>query len=66
MCTTFPAFVKLPMQLPAWPFVCTSVFLGAYALIPYMALWAPKNPPEQLPPPDSELVSSGGNAAAAV
>jgi len=34
------------------------VFLGAYALIPYMALWSPKSPPEQLPPPKEELVSS--------
>eukprot|EP00878_Enallax_costatus_P003693 GHUV01003909.1.p1 GENE.GHUV01003909.1~~GHUV01003909.1.p1 ORF type:complete len:178 (+),score=44.79 GHUV01003909.1:154-687(+) len=42
-------------KLHAWPFVCASVFLGAYALIPYMALWAPKSPPEQLPPPESEL-----------
>ena len=45
-------------QLPAWPFVCTSVFMGAYALIPYMALWSPKSPPEQLPPPKEELVGS--------
>ncbi|KIZ07603.1 hypothetical protein MNEG_0350 [Monoraphidium neglectum] len=42
-------------KLPAWPFVATSVFLGAYALIPYMALWSPKDPPQQLPPPKEEL-----------
>ncbi|GBF96446.1 hypothetical protein Rsub_09245 [Raphidocelis subcapitata] len=41
--------------LPAWPFVTASVFLGAYALIPYMALWSPKEPPQQLPPPKEEL-----------
>lgn len=44
------------LQLPAWPFVCASVFLGAYALIPYMALWEPKSPQQQLPPPEEELV----------
>lgn len=42
-------------KLPAWPFVSASVFLGAYALIPYMALWSPKDPPEKLPPPPEEL-----------
>ncbi|WIA28357.1 hypothetical protein OEZ86_010904 [Tetradesmus obliquus] len=42
-------------KLPAWPFVCASVFLGAYALIPYMALWEPKSPQQQLPPPEEEL-----------
>ncbi|KAF8072514.1 hypothetical protein HT031_000174 [Scenedesmus sp. PABB004] len=46
-------------KLPAWPFVCASVFLGAYALIPYMALWAPKSPPEALPPPAAELEGPG-------
>lgn len=45
------------VQLPAWPFVCASVFLGAYALMPYMALWEPKSPQQQLPPPEAELVS---------
>jgi hypothetical protein len=43
-------------RLPAWPFVTASVFLGAYALLPYMALWTPKSdPPQQLPPPKEEL-----------
>eukprot|EP00879_Flechtneria_rotunda_P025132 GHRR01026691.1.p1 GENE.GHRR01026691.1~~GHRR01026691.1.p1 ORF type:complete len:269 (+),score=50.26 GHRR01026691.1:846-1652(+) len=42
-------------KLPAWPFVCAAVFLGAYALIPYMCLWSPKQPPEQLPPTAAEL-----------
>ncbi|KAI8473704.1 MAG: hypothetical protein J3K34DRAFT_457213 [Monoraphidium minutum] len=46
-------------KLPAWPFVATSVFMGAYALIPYMALWSPKDPPEQLPPPKEELEGVG-------
>jgi hypothetical protein len=49
--------VLAAVQLPAWPFVCASVFLGAYALIPYMALWEPKSPQQQLPPPEDELVS---------
>lgn len=35
-------------RLPAWPFVSASVFLGAYALLPYMCLWTPKSPPQQL------------------
>jgi hypothetical protein len=50
------ALPLLPHQLPAWPFVAGSVFLGAYILIPYMCLWAPKDPPQQLPPPEEELV----------
>eukprot|EP00775_Hariotina_reticulata_P004252 gene4252-4503_t len=42
-------------KVPAWPFVCASVFLGAYALIPFMSLWSPDSPQQQLPPPESEL-----------
>lgn len=34
--------------------------MGAYALIPYMALWSPKQPAEQLPPPKEELVGQPG------
>lgn len=45
------------LQLPAWPFAAASVFLGAYALIPYMCLWSPPRNPEKLPLPASELVS---------
>lgn len=29
-------------KIPAWPFVSASFFLGAFALVPYMALWQPK------------------------
>ena len=47
------------LQLPAWPFVSASVFLGAYALIPYMCLWVPEDPPQQLPPAEEELVRGG-------
>lgn len=48
--------VSLLLQLPAWPFAAASVFLGAYALIPYMCLWSPPRNPEKLPLPASELV----------
>lgn len=48
-------------QLPAWPFAAASVFLGAYALIPYMCLWSPPRNPEKLPLPPSELVSSSSS-----
>ena len=50
--------VFLLLQLPAWPFAAASVFLGAYALIPYMCLWSPPRNPEKLPLPASELVST--------
>jgi len=42
--------------LPAWPFVAAAFGLGAYALIPYMALWVPPTPEEapELPPPAEE------------
>lgn len=42
-------------KLPAWPFVVGSMAMGAFALLPYMALWSPKTPPQQLPPPKEEL-----------
>lgn len=52
-----PAAIVLPLpQLSAWPFAAASVFLGAYALIPYMCLWSPPRNPEKLPLPASELV----------
>jgi hypothetical protein len=46
----------LGAALPAWPFVAAAFGLGAYALIPYMALWAPPSPEEapELPPPPEE------------
>lgn len=57
-----PASMPLPscclLQLPAWPFVTASFGLGCYALLPYMILWSPKQPPQQLPPPKEELVGS--------
>ncbi|KAG2428233.1 hypothetical protein HYH02_014415 [Chlamydomonas schloesseri] len=44
-------------KIPAWPFVTMSFFLGAFALLPYMALWRPYSDPaaNPLPPPSSEL-----------
>eukprot|EP00798_Chlamydomonas_sp_ICE-L_P016492 gene16492-22718_t len=41
-------------KVPAWPFVATSFALGAFALIPYMALWKP-DPNVESPPPKEEL-----------
>ena len=31
-------------KVPAWPFVSLSMFFGAFALLPYFALWEPMNP----------------------
>ena len=28
-------------QVPAWPFVTLSFFLGAFSLLPYFAFWQP-------------------------
>ncbi|KAG2487273.1 hypothetical protein HYH03_014114 [Edaphochlamys debaryana] len=44
-------------KVPAWPFVTVSFFLGAFALLPYMALWRPfrRSEDNPLPPPASEL-----------
>ncbi|GLC40154.1 hypothetical protein PLESTB_000791900 [Pleodorina starrii] len=44
-------------KVPAWPFVTLSFAFGAFALLPYMALWRPYRRPEDnpLPPPPSEL-----------
>jgi hypothetical protein len=46
----------LGAALPAWPFVAAAFGLGAYAMIPYMALWVPPKPEEApvLPPPPEE------------
>ena len=47
----------LGAPLPAWPFVVAAFGLGAYALIPYMALWAPPRTAEErpvLPPPPED------------
>ncbi|EFJ48269.1 hypothetical protein VOLCADRAFT_60480, partial [Volvox carteri f. nagariensis] len=44
-------------KVPAWPFVTLSFLFGAFALLPYMALWRPYRRPEDnpLPPPSAEL-----------
>ncbi|KAG2423688.1 hypothetical protein HXX76_015078 [Chlamydomonas incerta] len=44
-------------KVPAWPFVTLSFAFGAFALLPYMALWRPYSDPaaNPLPPPSSEL-----------
>jgi hypothetical protein len=46
----------LGTALPAWPFVAAAFGLGAYAMIPYMALWVPPKPEEApvLPPTPEE------------
>lgn len=41
-------------NIPAWPFVVLSYGLGAFALLPYMALWSPV-PDMKLPPKPEEL-----------
>eukprot|EP00955_Chlamydomonas_euryale_P110896 366028-Chlamydomonas_euryale.AAC.13 len=41
-------------RIPAWPFVVLSYALGAFALLPYMALWSPIQDME-LPPKKEEL-----------
>lgn len=42
-------------KIPAIPFVIRSVFLGAFALLLYMALWKAPCEPPQLPPSKEEL-----------
>ena len=46
-------------KIPAWPFVVLSFGFGAFALLPYMALWRPdKN--LKLPLPKEDLVRDDG------
>ena len=42
-------------KVPAWPFVVLSFGLGAFALLPYMALWRPDRT-MKLPLAPEELV----------
>jgi len=35
---------KSSNNVPAWPFVLASVFLGTFALLPYFAVWTPSKP----------------------
>lgn len=42
-------------KVPAWPFCFLSFFFGAFALLPYFALWQPQDPQPQLPPRKEEL-----------
>lgn len=44
-------------QIPVWPFVLLSYAAGAFALLPFMALWSPIKG-YKLPLPKEELVSS--------
>lgn len=51
-----------PTQVPAWPFVAGSVFFGAFALLPYMALWQPlkDSTDARSPPPPEDLEGAKG------
>ncbi|CAI5945175.1 unnamed protein product [Closterium sp. NIES-64] len=44
--------------IPAWPFLIASFFAGAFALLPFFALWTPSVPDSCLPPPSPCPVSS--------
>ena len=48
--------------MPAWPFVTGSFALGAFALLPFFALWAPPAQPPPLPAP-AELAAGGIRSA---
>lgn len=41
-------------KVPAWPFAALSFLFGAFALLPYMALWRPAKG-QQVPPKPEEL-----------
>lgn len=41
--------------VPAWPFATASYAVGAFALLPYMALWSPPKTPPTLPPAKKDL-----------
>lgn len=46
---------KSKNRVPAWPFVTLSYAFGAFALLPFMALWQSPSPPPELPPKKEEL-----------
>jgi hypothetical protein len=46
-------------KVPAWPFVFGSYGVGAFALLPFMALWQAPAPAPELPPTEAELAGPG-------
>ena len=50
---------KSKNNIPAWPFVMLSYGFGAFALLPFMALWQAPNPPNRLPPSKEDLEGLG-------
>lgn len=45
--------------VPAWPFVFLSYGFGAFALLPFMALWQQPSPTPSLPPTQEDLQGTG-------
>jgi hypothetical protein len=45
--------------VPAWPFFTASYAIGAFGLLPFMALWQPPRAPPALPPAAEELRGPG-------
>jgi hypothetical protein len=43
----------------AWPFLTASYVVGAFGLLPFMALWQPASPAPQLPPQKEDLQGPG-------
>jgi len=45
--------------VPAWPFFTLSYAVGAFGLLPFMALWQPPESPPVLPPSEEDLQGPG-------
>jgi hypothetical protein len=48
------------MQIPLWPFLTTSLFVGVFGLFPYLCLWQPSLEQTVAPPSLEELKSGKG------
>lgn len=48
-CLMVPAMRSEQPAVPAWPFIAASFFVGAFALLPYLAVWTPPARPAKLP-----------------
>jgi len=46
-------------RVPAWPFLTGSVAFGAFALLPFLALWTPASQEAQCPPSLEDLKARG-------